>query len=243
MNLRALNLTLGAVHAGQGLLMLGLGNDLSLPVTAGWLAGDPVADRFPAAPQEVWSLPVAAAVAAFLFLAAANHFVVAAPGVHRWYERLVEDRTNYVRWVEYSVSASLMMVLIARFTGVADLAALIGVFGLTAAMILFGLLMERQQRPGAADWSAFWFGSLIGALPWVVVTIYLVNGASPPGFVYAIYVIQLVLFSGFALNMALQYRLAGPWADYRFGELAYGALSLFAKSALAWLIFANVLRS
>jgi hypothetical protein len=34
-------------------------------------------------------------------------------------------------------------------------------------MILFGLLMERQQQPGRADWSAFWFGSLIGMVPCV----------------------------------------------------------------------------
>ena len=243
MNLRRINLALGLAHAVQGTLMLSLGNDLSLPVTAAWLAGDPVVARSPSAPEEVFSLPVAATIAAFLFLAAADHLVVAAPGVHRWYERLIDDRRNYVRWIEYSVSASLMMVLIARFTGIADVAALVGIFGLTAAMILFGLLMERHQEPGTADWTAFWFGSLAGALPWLLVTVYLLNGESPPGFVYVIYAVQFVFFFSFALNMALQYRRIGPWRNYRFGELAYSVLSLSAKSALAWLVFANVLRA
>jgi hypothetical protein len=103
--------------------------------------------------------------------------------------------------------------------------------------------MERQQRPGNADWSAFWFGSLAGAVPWIAVTVYLVNGASPPGFVYAIVAIQLVFFSSFAVNMALQYLRVGRWREYRFGEAVYMALSLGAKSILAWLVFANVLRS
>lgn len=243
MSLRRINVVVGLAHLVQATLMLALSNDLALPVTASWATGDPVVARMPAAPEEVFVLAIGPAVALFLFLAAADHLVVAAPGVHRWYARLIDENRNYVRWIEYAVSASLMMVLIARFVGIADLAALIGVFALTTSMILFGLLMERQQRPGRADWSAFWFGSLAGAVPWAAVAIYLANGASPPGFVYAIVAVQFVFFFSFALNMALQYLRIGRWRDYRFGEVVYMLLSLGAKSALAWLVFANVLRS
>jgi hypothetical protein len=243
MNLRIFNVGVGLAHAVQGVLMLALSNSLSLPVTASWLTGDPVVARTPVPPHEVFSLAVGPVVALFLFLAAADHLLVAAPGVYRWYERLIDDNRNYLRWIEYSVSAAIMMVLIARFTGITDLAALMGIFGLTTSMILFGLLMERQQHPGSADWSAFWFGSLAGAVPWVAVVIYLVNGASPPGFVYAIVVVQFAFFFSFAVNMALQYRRVGRWRDYRFGEVAYTFLSLGAKSVLAWLVFANVLRT
>ncbi|WP_458329391.1 hypothetical protein [Micromonospora mangrovi] len=45
------------------------------------------------------------------------------------------------------------------------------------------------------------------------------------------------------MNMALQYGRRGRWRDYRYGEVSYILLSLVAKSALAWLIYANVLRS
>jgi hypothetical protein len=242
-NLRRLNVVVGLAHLAQAGLMLALSNDLALPITASWATGDPVVARMPAAPHEVFALAIGPAVALFLFLAAVDHLVVAAPGVHRWYERLIAEDRNHVRWIEYSVSAALMMVLIARFTGIADLAALIGVFALTTSMILFGLLMERQQRPGSADWSAFWFGSLAGAVPWVAVALYLVNGARPPGFVYAIVAIQLLFFFSFALNMALQYLRVGRWREYRFGEAVYMWLSLGAKSILAWLVFANVLRT
>ena len=40
-----------------------------------------------------------------------------------------------------------------------------------------------------------------------------------------------------------QYRQVGPWRDYLVGERTYIVMSLVAKSLLAWLIFANVLRS
>jgi hypothetical protein len=157
--------------------------------------------------------------------------------------RSLKRRANYARWIEYSVSASIMIVLIGLFVGIRDLAAVTAIFAANTAMILFGLLMERQQQPGRADWNAFWFGSLVGVVPWVLVGIYVAGAPQVPGFVYAITATQFVLFFSFALNMALQYREVGRWRDYVVGEVSYITLSLLAKSLLAWLIFANVLRT
>ncbi|HJV96732.1 MAG TPA: heliorhodopsin HeR [Albitalea sp.] len=89
----------------------------------------------------------------------------------------------------------------------------------------------------------FWFGSLIGLVPWALIAVYLVQPPTVPGFVYVITILQFVLFFSFAVNMALQYLQVGWWRDYLHGEIAYIALSLTAKSLLAWLIFANVLRT
>ena len=67
--------------------------------------------------------------------------------------------------------------------------------------------------------------------------------ASPPGFVYGIFVSLFVFFNIFALNMILQYKQAGPWRDYLFGEKVYIVLSLTAKALLAWQVFSAVLAS
>jgi Heliorhodopsin len=242
--LRIANVVVGLVMAAQALAVVVLGNSLSLPVFASYLRTDPVEAQRAAPATELFSVGIAAAVAVFLALAALDHFVVAAPRVHRWYERNLGRHVNYARWIEYSLSASIMIVLVAMFTGIRDIAALIAIFGVNTAMILFGLLMERQQEPGSADWSAFWFGSFAGVVPWIAVAIYLFGGPNrPPGFVYAITVVELVLFFSFAVNMVLQYLRIGRWRDYLVGERSYLLLSLTAKSLLAWLIFANVLRS
>lgn len=245
--LRTLNLGVGLVHAVQAVVLLALSNDLAVPITARFLDDDPVrvlAQGGEVVPTTVFELPVGPAVALFVALAALDHLLVAGP-VRGRYEAMLRQGRNDVRWLEYSVSASLMLVLIALFVGIWDLAALIGLFGLTSAMIGFGALQERFVRPGrASSRLPFWLGTLVGLVPWVVIGIHLLQDvASVPGFVIAIYAVELLFFSSFGLNQFLQYRQVGRWRSYLFGERAYVWLSLGAKSALAWLVFANVLRS
>lgn len=241
--LRLLNVSAGVFLAAEGVYMLVASNRLALPVTASFLRDDPVRVTKPSLPESVFSLRIGPVVAVFLLLAAVDHAIVAAPRVHGWYERCLDRGVNYARWIEYSVSASIMVVLIGVFVGIRDLAALAAVFAANTAMILFGLLMERHQRPGRADWTAFWFGSVVGLVPWALIAVYVAQPPTVPGFVYAITIVQFVLFFSFAANMALQYARIGWWRDYLHGEITYVVLSLTAKSLLAWLIFANVLRT
>ena len=172
--LRLVNVVVGVLLAAEAAFMLLAGNDLALPITAAYLREDPVLATSPTVPDTVFSLRIGVMVAVFLLLASLDHLLVAAPGIHQWYERGLDRRANYARWVEYSVSASIMIVLIGLFVGIRDLAAVSAVFAANTAMILFGLLMERQQRPGSADWTAFWFGSLVGLVPWALIAVYLV---------------------------------------------------------------------
>ena len=239
--LRLYNLVMGLLHLVQGLAILLLSNDFSLPVNATFMEGPPGTTGVL---RELFTLPLGPAVAAFLFLSAAAHWIISVPGVFEWYVRNLGQQRNYARWIEYAFSSSLMIVLIAMITGISDVAALIGLFGVNATMILFGLLMEHYERPGRPNWLSFVFGCLAGAVPWVAIAIYVwAPGASaePPAFVYGIFVSLFVFFNSFAINMVLQYRQVGRWRDYLFGERVYVLLSLVAKSALAWQVFANTL--
>jgi hypothetical protein len=238
-----LNAVVGLAHLGQAVLMLVLSNELALPVVGSFLTDDPVLVTGGVAPETLFEIPIGPAVAVFLLLAAVDHLLMVVPGVRRWYEANLARGINVARWSEYAFSASIMLVLIALFVGIRDVAALLGLFGVNSSMILFGLLMERHQTPGRADWSAFWFGCVAGIVPWVAIGWYVAGGGEVPGFVYAITLTQLALFAAFGLNQALQYAQVGRWRSYAFGESAYIVLSLVAKSLLAWLIYANVLRT
>ncbi len=244
--LRLYNLVIGLVHLVQGVAMLALSNDFSLPVTRSFLTGPPGTD--PA--QEAWfGVALGPAVALFLFLAALDHLLMAAPGVNRWYNGMIASERNDARWIEYSISASLMIVLIAMITGVTDVGALVAIAGVNACMLFFGLVQERFSKPGAGsvNWMPFIYGCFAGAVPWAIILLQLASsesrttGEGPPTFVYFIIVSLFLAFNSFAVNMVLQYRRVGPWRSYVFGEKAYIVLSLVAKSLLAWQVFANVL--
>lgn len=241
--LRRSNLVAGAFHAAQGLLMLVLSNDVSLPVSATFASGQPGQPVDGTRLTTLFSYRLGPAVAAFSLLSAAFHLLIASPwGFPRYLRELAAERNRF-RWVEYGVSASLMIVLIAGITGISDVAALVALFGVNAAMILFGWLMETTSARGAAaTWTPFVFGSIAGAVPWIAIAVYLFGaGDDVPGFVYGIFVSIFVLFNAFAVNQWLQYRANGRWRDYLYGERVYIVLSFVAKTLLAWQLFANVL--
>lgn len=239
--LRPFNAVAGVLHLGQAVAVLLLATDFALPVRAGYLAGPPGPD---ARSQVVTLFDVrfAWAIAAFFALSALAHFLVAGPRAASYREQLLRHRNPY-RWIEYSLSASLMIVLIAMLSGIDDVAALVALFGVNAAMIGFGWMQERYEEPGGSL-GPFWIGCLVGIVPWLAIGVYLLGpGADqhPPGFVYGIFFSLFVFFNCFAVNQWLQYRQIGKWADYLTGERTYIVLSLVAKSLLAWQIFAATL--
>ena len=242
-SLRRANAGAAVLHAVQAGAVLALATDFTLPVTASYMTGPP---GTPAEdPVVLLDVPAGLAVASFLALSALAHLFVCTV----WWQRYVADlgrQRNPARWVEYSLSSSLMIILIAQLVGILDVAALVALFGVNAAMILFGWLQERYEQPGSGGWLPFGFGCVAGVVPWFAITVYLLSpgstiSASPPGFVYGIFVSLFVFFNVFALNQWLQYRARGRWQDYLFGERMYIVLSLTAKSALAWQIFAGTL--
>lgn len=243
--LRTWNWVLAFLHAAQGVAMLLLSTDFALPITTAFLKFDAATQSLQPTPAILTTLPIGPMVAAFLFLSAAAHLAVALN--FRWYAAHILRGINPARWVEYALSSSLMLVVIALLVGVYDIAAVLPLFFLNMAMILFGWMMElHNQTTPRTNWLAFWFGTLSGAVPWIVIGLYLFGagdaGTRAPDFVYWIYLSIFLFFNAFAVNMVLQYRKVGPWREYAYGERAYMVLSLVAKSLLAWQVFAGTLR-
>lgn len=239
--LRLVNIVMGGVHAAQAVAVMSLSNDFTTPVVASYLAGPPGTD--PAETTHLFDLPFAEGVALFLALSAVFHWLIASPPFFDRYTAGLDAGRNHFRWVEYSLSSSVMIVLIAALTGISDVSALLALFGVNAAMIFFGAIQEKYEEPGGGL-VPFWLGCLAGIVPWLAIGVYLVSPGSdtqPPGFVYAIYVSLFGFFNVFALNQWLQYRMVGPWRRYRHGEASYIVLSLVAKSALAWQVFGGTL--
>jgi len=237
--LRKTNIYAGVLHLAQMAAVLALSSDFSLPVTATYMSGPPGSTYAP--PVTLFETPIGLTVAIFLGLSAFFHFLVASSKFYPRYAASLAFKRNYFRWVEYSISSSVMIVLIAQVTGVADITAIISIFGVNASMILFGWLQEKYEYPGNGGWVPYIFGCITGLVPWIALCFYVFGIGGAGAFVYVIVFTIFLFFNSFALVQFLQYKKVGKWSDYLRGEATYITLSLVAKSALSWQIFANTL--
>jgi hypothetical protein len=250
-NLFRWNAVLAALHGIQGVIILALSfaKDpiVTSPVVSSYLTYDAVQETLVPAQRALFDLPIGPAVALFLFMSAIAHFLLAWP-LRGWYERRLAAGIQPMRWLEYSLSSSVMIIIIAALSGIQEIGTLIAIFGVNAAMNLFGWSMEsaNQGRP-KTQWNHYVFGVVAGIVPWIVITVALWSaatepGAAPiPGFVWAIFVSLFISFNIFAITMILQYGKIGRWRDYLVGEKTYMFMSLFAKTILAWQVFAGTL--
>jgi len=245
--LRQLNLIAGFLHLASLAAILLLSNDASLPVNATYLTEAPGTGNF-SDPINLFNLNIGYMVAAFLALSAFFHFLISSPAIFPCYVSGLKNHINMFRWVEYSLSSSLMIVVILQLNGTADYIALLGIFSVNVCMILFGWLQEKYTTPGDGDLLPFFFGCLAGSIPWIATAINLASpkgptNATPPGFVYGIVVSLFILFNCFAIVQWKQYKARGKWSNYMHGERIYIVLSLVAKSVLAWQVFSGALAS
>lgn len=247
--LRKLNLWMALAHGLQAVLLIILSSDFTREITTEYLVYDTSSETLVNTSRGLVEFTFVYGVVAFSLVSMVFHLLIATV----WYKKYVaglKHGMNKYRWYEYSLSASLMIVLIGILSGIFDLSTLLMMFGLTAIMNLMGLMMEvHNQTTKKTNWLSYWIGTLAGVLPWVVIFIYFWGSATapgsadgPPAFVYFIWISIFIFFNLFAVNMWLQYKKIGKWADYLYGERVYIWLSLFAKSALVWQIYAGTLQ-
>jgi hypothetical protein len=207
------------------------------------------------ASQLLFSFPLAYLVAAFFGLSALAHFLVAYP-LRKRYEGWLAREFNPMRWAEYALSSTLMIIGIASLSFITDAGALVALAVANASMNLFGWSMEEANIGRKnVQWSHYIFGCIAGIAPWIAIFISfglsLANwptGTTPngtdfaafKGILIAIYVSLFVSFNIFAINMVLQRLKIGKWADYLHGERSYMILSLVAKTLLAWQVWSGV---
>ena len=208
-----------------------------------------------AAKELLFSFPLAYLVAAFFGLSALAHFLVAYP-LRKRYEGWLARQFNPMRWAEYALSSTLMIIGVASLSFITDAGALIAIAVCNASMNLFGWSMEEANIGRKnVQWSHYIFGCIAGIAPWIAmfttVGLSLANwptGVGPNGrsleefkpVLIAIYASLFFCFNIFAVNMVLQRLQIGRWKDYLHGERSYMILSLVAKTLLAWQVWTGV---
>src|SRR5574344_1858173 len=202
--LRHYNLTASLLHAIQALVILLLSKDYLLNITGNYLLFNTRNQRLEPATTNLFVLSLPALIILFFMLSSIAHLVIATIYNKRYDENLTKG-INEARWIEYSLSASIMMVAIALLVGVYDFCSLLMIFILTAVMNLAGLVMEvHNQTTDKTSWLSFIIGCIAGVVPWIVIATYMwigaANGSKAPDFVYWIFGSIFIFFNCCAIN-------------------------------------------
>tara|TARA_X000001036_G_scaffold395075_1_gene395813 strand:+ start:1826 stop:2872 length:1047 start_codon:yes stop_codon:yes gene_type:complete len=178
-----------------------------------------------------------------------------------WYFVWMHQCRNPARWLEYSISASVMLIVIAISSGVAHVYMLVLIFCSSFATMTYGHFAEELHgRPkGRGDEKPLeWaqsnvflrvYPNVLGWIPFGAVWGVLLHsfnsntgdGGGPPMFVYVIVYGQFFAFLTFCVTqLVLLFRPNGP-ALYVWGEVSYLVLSFAAKGFLGVTLFASVI--
>jgi hypothetical protein len=172
--------------------------------------------------------------------------------------RLLRDRCIApLRWLEYTLSATVMVVLIATLVGIRDAYMLLAIAALNASTMLAGFLTELQAAPLNDDkWrdERVWVRlapHIVGYVPyvveWVLVVVQFLNSIYDlpselqdriPAFVVPAVYGSVAIFTSFAVVQVL-FQCRRP-AVYYWSEVWYAVLSLTAKVYLGSLLMLNI---
>lgn len=185
-------------------------------------------------------------ILSFCFQLAASLTDITGPILGYKYSDMVSNKKNPLRFIEYSFSASIMLISIALLNGVTDINLITSIAVLTSSCQLCGLAVEYVENILLKwllhfnGWLQFcWAYGIIGhAFFKSIEAANDSSGVGPPSFVYVIVVLLFLLYASFGF---VQFAELVCYVNPETKEKSYVILSLTAKLLLGWMIFSNVL--
>jgi len=166
-----------------------------------------------------------------------------------------ENKFSAVRWIEYSVSASLMTLSLALLCCITDFSALMGLVCVNIATQMFGYMSEYTNKESAKGYGQigssksilydpFVCGMVVFLISWGTScgTYFFYNIAKAadtvPAFVYATFFALTFLYLVFPI---VHLRVLARAISFERGDIYYDILSLTSKLALDWLIIGGLI--
>lgn len=203
---------------------------------------------FPTKIFRIGSINVANWILIFFALTFIFHFLYATDFFGKgYYTKWLKEGWNPVRWFEYSISASLMIVIISMLVGAKDITSLWAYFFIVAALQFCGLIVERESTKVLKDVFQVQVATGIGwtllLAVWIPILFSIVKiigdargyATNVPAWVPIIVVLQFFQYSWFGFIQLKQVRAmvkGTPLPDFLSIERSYIMLSFASKLAL-----------
>lgn len=196
--------------------------------------------------QEKWSVKsryIPWLVVAFPTLSMTSH-IASAISLAGGSRELVAEESNPVRWVEYSISAGVMLWIIAQLSGIQDVPLLFTIVMMNISLQLCGYYIEATGDDTLAFTLLGWiaFVSIWIPIMWKFIDTVTRPGSEAPDIVFAIVFLEFVLFASFGVA-SVYFRQKRTAVNVASREKTYIALSLVAKSLLTWMVVGGALNA
>jgi hypothetical protein len=269
-NLRAFTIVTGLVHLASAIATIVLHLDRKADINEPYMAWPTSTQKyFAIGTKPAGQMSFLGVVSSFFFLSAVFQLVPALiTPMWKWLLALLLERNvQPLRWVEYSISASVMFMAFALLNGTFDAHKLVLFFSLSFVLMFLGLASEisgslqrrleessnGKHKRNAVD---YFFLHVLGWVPFITlwgITFrqFANNNAATPGhrapdFVYVLYSLMVLIMGLFGFNQLWQtvnlyyVRVEDTARQAKIAlrtEYLYVLLSLTAKSVLAWVLF------
>lgn len=246
------NKLITAIYVLQGIAILIFSSTHSLSIATQFLTKDELQTKalnspvFVSASRHLFYINIAFIIAIVLFVLAIIHGIIAVSHRQRYEENLFKGINTY-RWIEFSFTFSMVILIIGLFVGIFDSATLISVIALVLLMTGLYLLTDIvNQRKRQTDWLPYILGSMAGIIPLIVIGWYslmgILFGNSLPSYIYWLVASMFILLICFMAITYLYNKHIGRWSDNIYNEQAFIILSLVINTAFVWQVFAGLLR-
>lgn len=176
---------------------------------------------------------------AFLLITCMSHFIFSITNKN-WYADMLSKSNNYARWIEYSISASIMILIIMFTCGVKSFDTVLTVCITSVCVMLLGNSIEIAISENRINNALFLTGiswALFGTI-WYNISHTFISAAKEatnmPSFVVAIYISMFLLYSSFGFVQL--FHLSNPTTCFMKIESSYIILSFIAKTLLVMLV-------
>lgn len=246
--LRRVNRWLALAYAVQAVAILIVSKRAEVAVTTNYLTPDTVQSTLAGhtvlglATHQLFTVNVGYVIAAALLLLA---FVYVALGTfcRTRYESDLKRSTNLGRWVALGAGFGVVLLAVALLAGAHDFSALITLFVLTFVVHMLWFISEKKN----VGRLPYGLGIATGVVVLLAVGFYLVGagmwgGGHVPVYIIWAFATLVVGLAAVAVNLSMQRRGKGKWANYLYAERVYMIVGLVATSAVAWQLFAGALK-
>eukprot|EP00744_Colponema_vietnamica_P005322 GILI01007803.1.p1 GENE.GILI01007803.1~~GILI01007803.1.p1 ORF type:complete len:291 (+),score=64.16 GILI01007803.1:89-961(+) len=172
----------------------------------------------------------------FFFFAGIHSLISILPGFYPQYLEMVRVQCNSYRWIEYSLTAPLVSLVMTMVLGICDVGSVLYLCGTISILQMFGWVAERYP----SRWTPHVLGWLVFLPYWFYIFWFMQFSSHVSSLGKFVIVVNFILFNLFGVHQTLHKMRVWVWKDFINVEIMYIAISVCNKSLIGYALFSHM---